>query len=226
MRMEFRIFFSLFRTAFSTAALVSEIVFDGFHGRLFFENELSSLFLTYHCLCLEDRRGRFGRNYRCSSFGGHSAYIHYLFQRMLLTCGVWGVYVFLIACASWMERLYVWEARGFTSTSLLHLHKSLFVPFSVLFLDQVIFPWFYGCLCVCCMYVCVCVVWWGSSLSFSLDRRGDGGSMAGQQRRWRGAVASLQLRRCWGIGRSHRRSGRKVSTVISYLSCTLYDHAS
>jgi hypothetical protein len=38
-----------------------------------------------------------------------------------------------------MQRLYVWEAKGLTSTSLLHLHKSFFIPFSVLFLGQVIF---------------------------------------------------------------------------------------
>jgi hypothetical protein len=77
---------------------------------------------------------------RCSSFGGHIAYIHHLFQRMLLSCGVWSAYGSLVTCASWTERLYVWEARGFSSSSLLHLHKSLFVPFSVLCLGQVIFP--------------------------------------------------------------------------------------
>jgi hypothetical protein len=85
-------------------------------------------------------RGSKGRNYRCSSFGGHIAYIHHLFQRMLLSCGVWSAYGSPIASASWIERLYVWEERGFTSTSLLHLHKSLFVPFSAHFLGQVIFP--------------------------------------------------------------------------------------
>jgi hypothetical protein len=48
------------------------------------------------------------------------------------------------------------EARGFTSTSLLHLHKSLFVPFSVLFLGQVIFPYFMAVyVFVVCMYVSV-----------------------------------------------------------------------
>jgi hypothetical protein len=178
--------------------------------------------LTYHCLCLGDRRGRFVRIYRCSSFGGRCAYIHRLFQRILLTCGVWSAYGSLIACASWTERLYVWEARGFTSTSLLHLHKSLFVPFSVLFLGQVIFPLFRVCLCVCCVYVCVCVVWWGSSLSFSLDRRGDGGSMARQQRSGRGAMARLQLRRCW-IGWNDHRSGRKLPTLT--YPATLNHHA-
>jgi hypothetical protein len=87
--------------------------------------------------------------------------------------------------------------RGvFTSSSLLHLHKSLLVPFSVLFLGEVIFPLFYGCLCVCCVYVCVYVVWWGSSLSFSLDRRGDGGRVDGQQSRGRETMDILQLRRC------------------------------
>ena len=73
--------------------------------------------LTYHCLCLGDRRGRFRRNYRCSSFGGRCAYIHHLFQRMLLSCGVWSAYGSPIACASWIKRLYVWEAR-FSSLSL------------------------------------------------------------------------------------------------------------
>ena len=50
-------------------------------------------------------------SYRCSSFGGLCAYIHYLLQRMLLTCGVWSAYGPLIACASWIERVYVWEAK-------------------------------------------------------------------------------------------------------------------
>jgi hypothetical protein len=63
--------------------------------------------------------------------------------------------------------------EGFTSTSLLHLHKSLIVPFVVLFLGQVIFPLFYGCLSVCCVYVCClygCGVVWcgGAPLSLSL----------------------------------------------------------
>ena len=85
---------------------------------------------------------------------------------MLLSCGVWSAYGSLIACASWIERLYVWEARGFTSTFLLHLHKSLFVPFSVLFLGQVIFPLFYVYVFVVCMYVSV---WCGGApLSLSL----------------------------------------------------------
>ena len=44
---------------------------------------------------------------------------------------------------------------------------------------------------VVCMYM-----WRGSSLSFSLDRRGDGGSMAGQQSRWRGVIAIMQLPTC------------------------------
>ena len=80
--------------------------------------------LTYHCLCLGDRRGVFGRNYRCSSFGGHIAYIHHLFQRMLLSCGVWSAYGSLIACASWIERLYVWEARFSSLTVFLFLFLS------------------------------------------------------------------------------------------------------
>ena len=114
-----------------------------------------------------------GRSYRCSSFGGRCTYIHHLFQRMLLACGVWSAYGSLITCASWIERLYVWEARGFTSTSLLHLQKSLFVPFSVLFLGQVIFLDFMAVyVFVVCMYVSVwlrCgVMWWGFSLSLSL----------------------------------------------------------
>jgi hypothetical protein len=47
---------------------------------------------------------------------------------------------------------------------------------------------------VVCMYVSV---WCGGApLSFSLDRRGDGGSGTTQQRRWRGSVAGLKLRRC------------------------------
>jgi hypothetical protein len=57
--------------------------------------------------------------------------------------------------------------EGFTSTSLLRLHKSLFVPFSVIFLGQVIFPKLYGCLCVCCVYVLYVYVsvWDGGSLA-------------------------------------------------------------
>jgi hypothetical protein len=70
--------------------------------------ELFVIALTYYCLCLGDRRGRFGSSYRCSSFGGRCTYIHHLFQRMLLSCGVWSAYGPLIACASWIERLYVW----------------------------------------------------------------------------------------------------------------------
>ena len=42
---------------------------------------------------------------------------------------------------------------------------TLFVPFSVLFLGQLIFSLFHGCLCVCCVYACLyvyfCVVWCG-----------------------------------------------------------------
>ena len=63
--------------------------------------------LTYHCLCLGDRRGECGRSYRCSSFGGRCTYIYHLFQRMLLSCDVWSAYGSPIACASWIERLYV-----------------------------------------------------------------------------------------------------------------------
>ena len=75
------------------------------------------------------------------------------------------------------------------------------VPFFVLFLGQVIFlDSMAVCVFVVCMYVSVwlrCgVVWWGSSRSFSLDRRGDGGSMAGQQSRWRGVIAIMQLPTC------------------------------
>ena len=83
--------------------------------------------MTYHCLCLGDRRGVFGRNYRCSSFGGHIAYIHHLFQRMLLSCGVWSAYGSLIACASWIEHLYVWEAR-FSSLTVFSVPVSLWNP--------------------------------------------------------------------------------------------------
>ena len=93
---------------------------------------------------------------------------------MLLSCGIWSAYGPLIACASWIERLYVWEARGFTSTSLLHLQKSLFVPFSVLFLGQVIFLDFMAVyVFVVCMYVsvwlrCGVVLCGGAPLSLSL----------------------------------------------------------
>jgi hypothetical protein len=150
---------------------IQPIVFEGVRHYFW----LRGLVIMHVCMIynIYNRRGRlFGSSYRCSSFGGRCAYIHHLFQRMLLSCGVWSVYVSPIACASWIERVNVWEERGFTSTSLLHLHKSLFVLFSVLCLGQVIFPLFYGCLCVCCVYVCVCVVWWGSSLFLSGSLRG------------------------------------------------------
>ena len=50
---------------------------------------------------------------------------------------------------------------------------------------------------VVCVCMCLCGVVGLLSLSFSLDRRGDGGSMATQQRRRRGvSLARLQLRRC------------------------------
>jgi hypothetical protein len=62
-----------------------------------------------------------------------------------------------LICASRIERLYVWEARGFTSISLLHLHKSLFVPFSVLFLGQVIFL---DSMAVYVFAVCIFVSMW------------------------------------------------------------------
>ena len=88
-------------------------------------SEFYVIALTYHCLCLGDRRGRFGSSYRCSNFGGHHiAYIHHLFQQMLLLCGVWRVYGSPIACASWIERLYVWEARVSSLTVFLFLFLS------------------------------------------------------------------------------------------------------
>ncbi len=127
--------------------------------------------LTYHCLCVGDRRGRFGRSYRCSSFGGRCTYIHHLFQRMLLRCGVWSAYGYLIARASWTERLYVWEARGFTSSSLLHLHKSLFVPFCPLFCSipgsgyVSLILWL--SMCFLCAYMCLCGAVWLLSLFLS-----------------------------------------------------------
>jgi hypothetical protein len=80
--------------------------------------------LTYHCLCLGDRRGRFERSYRYSSYEGRCTYIHHLFQRMLLTCGVWSAYGSLIACASWIERLYLWEAWVSSLTVFLFLFLS------------------------------------------------------------------------------------------------------
>ena len=67
--------------------------------------------------------------------------------------------------ASLIDRLYVWEARCFTSSSLLHLHKSLFVPFSVIrgsgYFSLIL--WLFMCLlCVC---LCLCGV---ALLSLSL----------------------------------------------------------
>ena len=89
---------------------------------------------------------------------------------------VYGVHMDLLlhACASFIRCLYLWEARGFTSTSVLYLHKSHFVPFSVLFLCQVIFPWFYVFVVFMCVSVWLrCgVVWWGSPLFLSGSSRG------------------------------------------------------
>jgi hypothetical protein len=57
--------------------------------------------------------------------------------------------------------------EGEGSTSLLHLHKSLFVPFSVLFLGQV------DSMAVYVFVVCMCgVVWRGFSLFLSGSSRG------------------------------------------------------
>jgi hypothetical protein len=46
---------------------------------------------------------------------------------MLLTCGLWSVYGSLIACASWTERLYVWEAR-LSSLIVISIPVSLWNP--------------------------------------------------------------------------------------------------
>ena len=46
---------------------------------------------------------------------------------MLLSCGVWTAYGPLIACASWTERLYVWEARV-SSLSVFSVAISLWNP--------------------------------------------------------------------------------------------------
>ena len=46
---------------------------------------------------------------------------------MLLTCGVWSVYGSPVACASWTERLYVWEAR-FSSLTVFSVSISLWNP--------------------------------------------------------------------------------------------------
>ena len=139
--------------------------------------------MTYHCLCLGDRRGRFGRSYRCSSFGGHCTYIHHLFQKRLLSCGIWSAYGSLTACTSFTERLYVGV-----------LHLLLYCTCISSFLSPFLFfsysPLFRVCLCVYCLNVRVCVasVWCGvvgSSLSLSLwnvagmvvewlDSRGEG----------------------------------------------------
>ena len=93
---------------------------------------------------------------------------------MLLTCGVWSAYGSLITCASWIERLYVWEARVFTSSSLLYfLSPFLFYSWvRLFFLDSMAVYLFVVCMCLCGVV---------GLLSLSLDRRGDGGSGAGQQ---------------------------------------------
>ncbi len=44
---------------------------------------------------------------------------------VLLSCGVWSAYGSLIvACASWIERMYVWEARFSSLTVFLFLYLS------------------------------------------------------------------------------------------------------
>ena len=76
---------------------------------------------------------------------------------------------------------------------LLLLHLSCSIPGS---------GYFFLILCVsmCLLFVCMWMrcgaVWWGSSLSFSLDRRGDVGSFTGQQSSGRGTMAGLQLPIC------------------------------
>ena len=130
-------------------------------------------------------------------------YINHLFQRMLLLYGVWSAYGSLIVCSACMYGrrrvlhllLYCTYISPFLSPFLFYSWVRLFI------LDSM-------AVCVCCVYVWL----W---CSFSLDRRGDGGSMAGQQSRRRGAGAILQLPTCWRIGRSHHRSGRKLPTAIS-----------
>ena len=75
-------------------------------------------------------------------------------------------------CASCVEWVYVCAARGFTSTSLYPLIKSLFVHFSISPLGQVISPVLcYNHVCVyvvLCVSVCMC-----GGAPLSLDRRGD-----------------------------------------------------
>ena len=57
-------------------------------------------------------------------------------------------------------------ARGFTSSSLLHLHKSRFVPFLFYSWVRLFSLILWLSMCLLCVCVC-CVVWWGSSLSGS-----------------------------------------------------------
>ena len=105
----FRIY-SLFRIAFCGPIDCGSAV-RGRIGWISWQVTFRELYLIALTLSLPVFRGSKGP-IRCSSFGGRSTYIHHLFQRMLLSCGVWSVYGSLITCASWTKRLYVWEARG------------------------------------------------------------------------------------------------------------------
>ena len=85
---------------------------------------------------------------------------------------------------------------------------------SLFFLDSMAVYVFVVCLYGCGVVWCG-VVWLGSSLFLSGSSRG----WCRQQSRWRGAIARLQLRRCWGLGRSHRRSTYRDILAHPNLSC-------
>ena len=74
----------------------------------------------------------------------------------------------LLACASWIVWLYVCEARSCTSTAPPGSCISPFLPiFYILFMDQVIPPWF-CCICLS-VFMCVCAA---APLSLSGSSRG------------------------------------------------------
>ncbi len=86
---------------------------------------------------------------------------------MLLTCGVWSVYGSLITCASWTERLYVWEEGGFH----LLLYSTCTSPFLSPFLFYAWVRFFFlESIAVYVFVVCMYVSVWcgGAPLSLSL----------------------------------------------------------
>ena len=103
--------------------------------------ELFFIALTYHCLCLGDRRGRFGRSYRSSSFGGRCTYAVYfwcmecvltsncmrLLDRAPVCMGgeVYFAYRVFVPASLWNPRAAVGLAAGQGGPVCMHPSRSL-----------------------------------------------------------------------------------------------------